>query len=330
MRMFGQPRIEFREHRPDDLPGIRALWRDDAQWGDVTPEMWQRWYVDIPNGPAVIVVGEDAEGRIVAQTAMTPQRLVVDDQERLALLVAAPIVSRRLQGLSSLSVAHPVVRMLMTCNKLGSEKGFAALYAMPRQTWLQLLKLAPLIGVAQFYGEKFNCSELKLNQQASAPPPPSRLKVVAIEQFGPQYQELWDAARRNLPIECGVVREPAYLNYRNGGHLCLEMRSGADDQLVGYVAVRKDGQVMDMLPRDRSWLADILSATWWYVACEADDAWKSKMHSLRFMRTPLLSEHLDRMPFKTIRFRFAFACRPLEHRLTQSLDPSRWYLTPNG
>ncbi len=330
MRMFGQPRLEFREYQPEDLPAIRALWRDDAEWGDVTPEMWQRWYVDIPNGPALIVVGEDAEGRIVAQTAMTPLRLVVDDEECRALLVAAPIISRRLQGLSSLSAAHPVVRMLMACNKLGTEKGYAAIVAMPRQTWLQLLKLAPLIGVARFHGERFNCSELILNQEAPAPPTPSRLQVQLIEQFGPQYMELWEAARRNLPIHCGVIREPAYLNYRNGGHLCLEMRSAADDQLVGYVAVRKDGQVMDMLARDRAWLADILNATWWYVACEADAQWKSKMRSLRFMRTPLISEQLDAMPFKTIRFRFAFACRPLDYRLTSRLDPARWYLTPNG
>ena len=318
--------IRCREYREDDLPGVRALWRDDAEWGDLTPETWRQWYVDIPHGPALIVIGEDDDGRIVAQAAMTPYRVVIDDAIFPAAHLAAPILSRQLQTLTIPNQKHPIVRLLSACIRLATHRGMALIFGMPRQAWLQLVKLAPLVGLPHFPGSTFRCVEIALDEASVTD---TDLDVRAIERFGDEYNALWDAARRNLPIVCGVVRNADYLNYRNSGHLCLEMRD-ADGLLAGYAAVRWDGQLVDMLPRDVAQIGPVIAATHRYLVHEAGEDKTWRMPTFRAMRTPLLAGVLREMGFRQNKFRFAFTCGAIDTALSDRIKPRRWYLTPNG
>jgi hypothetical protein len=320
--------IRYREYREGDFPAIRTLWRDDARWGDLTPEMWRQWYVDVPGGPAIIVVGEHDDGRIVAQAAMTPYRLMVGDDERRAAHLAAPIVSRHLQGTWSLSANHPGARLLMACNRIATRHGVAVMFGMPRMAWLALLRMAPLVGIARFPGTTFRCFQVSLSDPP--PPQPERLSVRRIDHFCDEYDQLWRDARCALPIRCGVIRDAACLNYRNGGHLCLEMRDRHGDRLVGYTAVRSEGQLMDMLTPDASAVTDMIAATWRYLVCDADRSRTEKMTTFRVMETPTTAEALGRLKFSRIRFRFAFACRALDDSLADRVLLKHWYLTPNG
>lgn len=328
MPTFNQTALNFREWRAQDYEGIRRLWRDDAAWCDLTPEMWRQWYVDIPNGPALIIVGEDADGQILAQAAMTPCRVLVDGVEYAGAHLAAPITSRQLHSFTIPNQNHPAVGLLTACNQLAAERGIAMLFGLPRPGWLHLLKLAPAVGLPRFPGTTFRCLEVSLND----PPPPRPERVVAepITTFDDAFHELWETAWRDLPIDCGVVRDPAHLNYRNGGHLCLAMRDASDGRLVGYVAVRQDGQLVDMLPRNRSWTRDMLAATWRYLACEASEGQRAQMRTFRVMHTPMIGEAVGDLPFRGNSYRFGFTCRAIDESLASRVVPKRWYVTPNG
>ena len=328
MKMPRDKSIRYRECREEDLPAIRQLWRDDAQWGDITPEMWRQWYVDIPHGPALIMVGEQSDGKIIAQAAMTPYELAVGDTTHRVVHLAAPIVSRSMQNVFTPNVNHPVIRLLLACDKLARRRGIAAIFAMPRRAWLSLLKLAPMVGVPRLPGATYRCFEIDLT--GDPPAPPERVITQTIDHFGDAYDELWDAARRALPIECGIVRDPAYLNFHNGGHVCIEVRDRSGGQLVGYTAVRQDGQIVDMLPRDPSWIAEILAGTRRHLMCHVDASRTTRMQTLRVMQQPLFTDALRALRFRQNRFRFAFTCRVIDESLVDRIHPRFWYLTPGG
>lgn len=319
-------RIRFREYRDDDLDGVRVLWRDDANWGDLTPTMWRQWYVDIPNGPALIVVGEDADGTIVAQLAMTPYRVVIDGKVRSAMHVAAPILSKKLHTIGIPNQQHPIVQLLVSCNRLATRRGIEVLFGMPRQGWMQLLQLTSYVGLPRIPGAKYSCMEIAIDEAAVTP---VDLRAHQITQFTEEYDELWEIAQRNLGFDCAVVRDATYLNFRNGGHLCLETRD-ATGNLTGYVVVRNDGQVIDMLARDIEHLGPVIAAAHRYVATEAGEDKTWRMPTFRVMRTPILADAVRTLGFRQNKFRFAFACRAIDDSLTPRIEPRGWYLTPNG
>ncbi len=143
-----------------------------------------------------------------------------------ALRFSAPILRKELRGHSLRRDAHPMVGLYKAAARAAEEKGFELIYSLPEHAWLSIFRLAPRFGVPPFEATAFGCAELPLQPAALA-----RLEswgrsaeALPVARFGPEHEELWQAARETFPISCGVVRDAAWLAFRNSGRIALEVR----------------------------------------------------------------------------------------------------------
>ena len=119
-----EEQLTYRLFEKDDLPGLLRLW-EEAGWGTLSPEQWQEWFVDGPQGPSLVTVGIDGQGEVVAQEMFAPSRAVVGGQEVRALRVSAPIVREGLRGGSLRNGAHPIYGLLKAGEATAAERGFS-------------------------------------------------------------------------------------------------------------------------------------------------------------------------------------------------------------
>jgi hypothetical protein len=313
-------RFRYRVFEEGDLPAVLRLW-EEAGWGTLSPQQWREWFVDGPEGPCLITVAADADGEVVAQEVFAPSRVSVAGREVRALRFSAPILRQEIRGESLLWQDHPLVGLYKAAAAAARERGFEIVYSLPEPAWLRVLRLAPRYGVPPFDSISFGCAELALDAAALAGLERYTRSVEArpVAAFGTEYEELWEAARKTFPIACGVVRDSAWLTFRNSGRIALEVRD-AGGALVGYSATkRQTGLLADVLARRPEELKVVIAATASWLAEE-----RCFPH-LKAMRTPDLELPLRALGFAAADYRFAFTCNAFG---AERVPPDRWYVMP--
>lgn len=314
----------YRVSEEGDLPALLRLW-EEAGWGSLSPEQWRQWFVDGPEGPCLITVAVDPRGEVVAQEVFAPSRVSVAGREARALRFSAPILRKDLRGESLRRDRHPMVGLFKAAAVAARERGFEIVYSLPEPAWLRILRLAPRFGQPRFDSTTFGCAELPLEAAAL-----SRLERSArtvemrpVAQFGPEYEELWRQAQQSFPISCGVVRDGAWLTFRNSGRIALEARDTGDGSLVGYSATkRQTGLLADALARSPEDLKVVVAATAIWLGAQRH------LTHLKAMRTPALDPALQALGFAPVDYRFAFTCNTLGGTLDGKAGPESWYVMP--
>jgi hypothetical protein len=320
--------LRYRTSEERDLPALLRLW-EEAGWGTLSPEQWREWFVDGPEGPCLIAVAVDARGGIAGQEVFAPSRVRVAGREVRALRFSAPILRQELRGDSLRRSSHPVFGLYETAAAAARERGFEIVYSLPDHAWLPVFGLATRFGVARFDTTAFGCAELPLEPAPLAPLKEYARTVVArpVERFGADYEELWEAARESFPISCGVVRDGAWLTFRNSGRIALEIRDAGDGSLVGYSATkRRTGLLADALARRPERLVEVVAATALRLAAERRGE-PGEVTRLKVMRTPAFEPALRQLGFEASDYRFAFTCEALGGGL-EGVAPGSWYVMP--
>ena len=323
--------LTYRLFEEGDLPGLLRLW-EGAGWGTLAPEQWRAWFVDGPQGPSLVTVGVDERGEVAAQEMFAPSRAVVGGREVRALRVSAPIVSERLRGESLNNGAHPVFGLLRVAEAEAAARGFSVVYSLPEHAWLPVFRRLPRFGLRPFAEAAYRCASLPL--EAARAPEVERaacgFEARGVLEFGDEYEQLWGEARGSFPIDCGVVRDPGWLRFRNSGRIAVEVRERANGQLVGYSATKKQtGLAADLLAREPGALKNVLAATLRWLDAERPAAVPAQLTHLKVMRTPALAPALDALGFETNDYRFAFTCNTCDPALTpDDVAPDRWYILP--
>lgn len=323
--------LTYRLFEDADLPGLLRLW-EEAGWGTLTPEQWRAWFVEGPQGPSLVTVGVDGRGEVAAQEMFAPSRAVVGGREVRALRFSAPIVRGGLRGESLRNGAHPLVGLYKAAEAEAAARGFAVVYSLPEYAWLPVFRLAPRFGVRPFAETSYACASLPV--EAAQTPEVERaargLEARAVAEFGDEYEALWRGARESFPIDCGVVRDPAWLRFRNSGRVAVEVRSSSDGRLVGYSATKKQtGLLADLLAREPGELAGVLAATLRWLDAERGARAPAALTHLKAMRTPALAGALDALGFAPDDYRFAFTCNTFDPALAlDHVAPERWYILP--
>jgi hypothetical protein len=116
--------LTYRIMQTGDLPGVLRLWRDEAGWGDLTPEVWKTWFEDGPCGPSILAVAVTDGGDIVGQIALNPAELAVGDRTVRAVRIAAPIIERRHRIDTPVIGKHPATLMYLTAVNARLALGF--------------------------------------------------------------------------------------------------------------------------------------------------------------------------------------------------------------
>jgi hypothetical protein len=324
-------RLTYRLFEDGDLPGLLRLW-EEAGWGALTPEQWRAWFADGPQGPSLVTVGVDGRGEVAAQEMFAPSRAVVGGREVRALRFSAPIVRESLRGESLRDGAHPVFGLLRVAETEAAARGFSVVYSLPEHAWLPVFRRLPRFGLRPFAEAAYACASLPL--EAARAPEVERaargLEARAVTEFGDEYEGLWREAREGLPIDCGVVRDPAWLRFRNSGRIAVEVRERATGRLVGYAATkRQTGLLADLLAREPGELKNVLAATLRWLDAERGDEVPASLSHLKVMRTPALGPALDALGFESNDYKFAFTCNTFDSALTpDDVAPGRWYILP--
>lgn len=327
--MRGQ--LTYRLFEDGDLPGLLRLW-EEAGWGALTPEQWRAWFVDGPQGPSLVTVGVDERGEVAAQEMFAPSRAVVGGREVRALRFSAPIVRESLRGESLRDGGHPVFGLYRAAVTEATARGFSVVYSLPEHAWLPVFRRLPRFGLRPFAEASYACASLPI-EAARAPEVEGAargLEARGITKFGDEYGRLWSEAKESFPIDCGVVREPAWLRFRNSGRIAVEVRERATGRLVGYSATKKQtGLVADLLAREPGGLKSVLAATLRWLDAERGDEVPASLSHLKVMRTPALGPALDALGFASNDYKFAFTCNTFDPALTpDDIAPERWYVLP--
>jgi hypothetical protein len=321
--------LSFRVSEEGDLPALLRLW-EEAGWGTLSPRQWREWFVEGPAGPCLITVAVDGQGEVVGQEIFAPTRVSVEGREVRALRFSAPILRKDLRGGSLRRDAHPMVGLYKAAARAAEEKGFEVVYSLPEHAWLAIFRLAPRFGVPPFGATTFGCAELPLQTAALARAAgwAKTVEALPVTRFGPEHEELWQSARQTFPIACGVVRDAAWLTFRNSGRIALEIRDRVDGSLIGYSAIkRQSGLLLDLLARQPDDLPAVIGAT----ACWLESS--GEITHLKAMRTPALEPALQALGFAPADYRFAFICNSLGNLFGQPpgrerIAPGRWYVMP--
>ncbi|HEV2763433.1 MAG TPA: hypothetical protein VGV38_10695, partial [Pyrinomonadaceae bacterium] len=142
-------RLTYRLFEERDLPSLLRLW-EGAGWGALTPEQWRSWFVETPNGQALVVVAVDASGEVVAQEMFMPSRVWTEGREVRALRFSAPILNKELRGESLRRAEHPTVELYKVAAREAARAGFSVVYSLPEYAWLPVFRLAERFGVPRF------------------------------------------------------------------------------------------------------------------------------------------------------------------------------------
>jgi hypothetical protein len=325
-----QDQLTYRLFEEADLPGLLRLW-EEAGWGTLTPEQWREWFVNGPQGPSLVTVAIDERGEVVAQEVFAPSRAVVGGREVRALRMSAPILREEIRGGSLRDGAHPIFGLLKAGEAVAAARGFSVIYSLPEYGWLPVFRILPRVGIPRYGEAAYACVSLPL-EAASAPEiecAARGFEACGVTEFGEEYEDLWRQAKENFPIDCGVVRDIAWLRFRNSGRITVEVRETATGRLVGYSATKKQtGLVADLLAREPGELKHVLAATLRWLAANQSDLPAGLSH-LKVMRTPAFAPPLDSLGFMRDEYRFAFFCKAFDSAIPlEDVAPKRWYILP--
>jgi hypothetical protein len=317
--------LNYRLSRPDDVPALSRLWAEESGWGEVSPQDWREWFVDTPHGPCPIVVAEAAGGELVGQLVFTPSVVQAGGREVRALRMSAPIIRKDYRASALLEVHHPAIMLWMTGAIAAAATGYKLLYNWSEVPWVRFFRAFGRFRVAEF-----KCLAASLRPSPAYAAAAGPLAARPVGEFGPEHEALWEAARQRFPIRCGVKRTEAWLRYRNGDHVRVEVRESAAGRLAGYACVNgKTGLFHDVVARGPDELAPVFAATLAFFAERSREP-GAQADALKVMGISYLEPALRELGFVPHDFRYGFITDTLDPNLDPAaFAPEEWYAMPS-
>jgi hypothetical protein len=322
--------ITIRLSEDKDMPAILNLWEKYSGWGAITEQQYVDWFINLPYGKCLIVVAEDEAGEVAGQAIFSPAPFFFQGRIYKALRIAAPIFKDDIREATIYSSNHLAVQMLLYAMDVGKEQGYTLLYSFPARGWLVLFRRLPRISRPNVITEAIDCFSISLTSPttpyAGSLPP---YTVTTVADFDPSFDVLWQEAVESFPIQCGLVRDSKWLNWKLKDHLVLAMRT--DGLLVGYVALnRQSGLLVDCLARTPDTLRTVLACAVWSVHAVNSDRIPVPFTEIKGMYTPVLKTVLDGIEHTMVDFQFAFTGYLLDPSLgLDNVSADHWYMMPN-
>lgn len=244
-------RLEARESRGDpDLPGIGRLF-EIAGWGPVPRDLptLRSWVVEESDlGSSLVMVIADREtDEILGLTILHPRpvwfydRVIVGTRARARTL--DPRLRRSARGVQAVDESDPLRMLSRATWPLLAERGWDISYALPnpsmlrRRQWRTVPPLNP--GDSHTLGQG-----LRIDIDAVSPSS-QMLDIRLAGSRGPEYDRLWETARKNLPIDCALLRSSDGLRQSQRTALpTIEVRRPRSDELIGYATMESTDKHM--------------------------------------------------------------------------------------
>ncbi|MDQ3242977.1 MAG: hypothetical protein M3Q09_04565 [Gemmatimonadota bacterium] len=321
--------IRYRLFEENDLAAVRTLWEENTTWGPLTAEMFNRYMVEWPLGPAGGVLAiDDASGEIVGQFAFVPSLVQVADRQLRAFRPAAPIIAKRVRFSSPNPLKHPAAGMYLHAVKALRARGDGLIYMVPDPRWMRFFRMFPGLVCG-----KFPLWSIPLPFAAPLALP-AGLSAAPMTKWDGRVDRLWELGSRLHG--CQVVRDAQTLSWRTGTGEYRVTGIHRGDELIGVVAARAKG--------DRQWLiCDLLFA-------DADDALigvlaeavnqgneaaaaappERPIHKAAVLVTPIMERAARALGFTRDAYDFPLVIQILDRSISAAdLAPDRWFVSAN-
>lgn len=324
--------LTYRPFEERDKEGILRLWAEESGWGGLTVQQFNDWFIHTPYGKCIIIVAVDDENKIMGQIIYSPSRMLVDGVEIKTLRGSAPILDSLFRQSSLRSLDHPVFALIKTGFQIAREAGYQYVYSFPSYGWLGLLQLFPGFLPNPCETASYDCFALSLEEAPFFMAPEDDYKVNLAVGLTEEYDQLWREAAQQMPVACGIVRKAQWLNWAIGGHLKLEIRTSAENKLVGYMAIKKEtGLITDVLARNKRNLEIVFQCAVNALHRQNPENIPVPFTKLKGMLTPLTQSVVESMGYTNDNYRFAFGGYLLDASIPfDKIQASQWYMMPLG
>lgn len=306
----------YREYEPEDFPSLQELWRD-AGWGELSQEMYDLWWHHNPLGHLIPVVAEAPGGKLVGLITMLPHRVTVGDEVVEGARLMANIISSDFKQKFDLHT-HPVMSLWDECRAAAARRGYPIMFALPKASWISVLRLAAKRGIRETPHARIDCMERPV---VDAPALIDGINARPMPAFTSEHTDLWQQARVNQQIGSAIHRDLETLNYRNAEHRNFELVSKGGE-LVGYATVRKDGLLYDIVMLERGLYDPALAA----LLNVLDPA---IIPDLKLMDAPYYSD-VSALGFAKSSYVFGFAAEAVDPDYAAAVQAENWYLAGGG
>ena len=323
------PDLSYRVLHEDEVDRAADLF-EISGWG--RPDWLQQFLFGGPLGPGVVVVAVNPSDDVLGVMCFTPCETQLFDRVAIAgrvrMMVLAPEVRRDARGIGGrVDDLDHGLRMLNTGLHLVQERGWALTYAFPDPRLVALMDRLGFEERTDGVEHRRSFGTLKVGF-ADVEPGPIPLDVAVKEgEFAAEYDVLWDRARRNLGIECAVLRNARVLNRAHAWMLTLECREPRSRELMGYATFlnREEGALLyDILATDdEAMTAVVQSAVNWLRR----HGGSFELEWATCLAHPIYADALRACGAEDIKWTFVLSLRTTDSRPLPEFDPHRWYVT---
>lgn len=323
--------IRYRLFEERDTDNVLRLWKEESGWGGISLQQFNEWYFNTPYGNCLIVVAADEEDNAKGQIVLSPSRLLVEGKEVKSLRATSPILDRSLRQGTLQSETHPAYRLIEKSVALAAEEGYQYIYSFPAYGWQRLLQRFSLLVPNPIEVTSYKCFALSLTDAGNKQAGNSRYSVMPVKDFTREHEDLWQEAAMQWPLQCGIHRHYKWLNWVSGDHLKLEIRTVTNRHLLGYISIKKDGLISDLMARNAADLKVVFQSALQALHRANQKAIPVPFHWLKGMMTAETKAMLQGFVFQEDPYRFGFFGCLLNSKIRfEKIHSSQWYMTPLG
>lgn len=324
--------LNYRLFEESDMENILQLWKEESGWGEITATQFNDWYINTPYGPCLVIVAVNEENKAVGQIVYSPSRMIVDNKEINTLRGSAPILSSSLRQNNLRTFDHPAFGLIKKGFEIASENKYQYIYTFPSYGWLGMLQLFPRLMPNPCETVSYDCYAISLEETKTLPSLKSNHVVNIATTITQEYDRLWMDAVQQMPITCGIARHSKWLKYGVGQQLVLETRNATDNNLTGYMIIKKDtGLITDIMARNTNDLKNVFNHSLLALHHQNPGKIPVAFTQLKVMHTKNIEPIMSEAVFTKDNYRFAFGGYLLDTAIDfEKIKAENWYMTPFG
>lgn len=325
-------KMSCRLYTPADTEKLIELWNENAEWGTITREDWEKVFYCTPYGPSTIVlaISKDTD-EIVAQFVFIPVRISVQGTEVNAFKPCAPIVKKSVrEEMGLLTLFNYILKMYRFAVKHFVTEGVHLLYVMPDPRWVRGFQLIPGMNLANF---PLWCLTLE-NEITERLPLGYTLENISPSD--PRINELW--AKSSKLHDCSIIRDTTFFPWKLSHRDYKFVGITHEERIIGFAAfIYKDlikGIIIcDVLAEDESALKITLQAACAMVyrfKQSLPEAEQSICEKVSILATPLIQKVVTELGFHKNNYKFSLGVHVLNKViLKKNVKPENWYVSAN-
>jgi hypothetical protein len=229
----------------------------------------------------------------------------------------------RSRGVTVVDESDPLRDLSRAARQELNERGWYITVGLPNP---KVLKRMELMVVEPINHQSFEIyGDSRKVDLVDSEPGRASLELTRSNEIGPEYDRLWDAARKNLGIECSLLRDARGLRAGRGRSFRLEARRPGSPELVGYASFNTfEWNLDDVLAVDAEAMVEVLTSATSWLRTNRD---QHRMESYTAVPHPAHREALDVIGTVDIDWLYSFSVSVPFDRVGPEADASRWYAT---